>query len=49
MVNRPLSNLGTRLDNFGVKALKTREHKTRMVADAVPVEPLSTSKFPPTQ
>jgi hypothetical protein len=31
MVNRSLSNLGIRLDNFGTKLLKTYQHKMRMV------------------
>jgi hypothetical protein len=32
MVNRSLSNLGIRLDNFGAKPLKkTHQHKMRMV------------------
>ena len=42
MVNRPLSNLGIKLDNFGAKALKTRKQKARMMADAVQVEPVFT-------
>ena len=46
MVNILLSNLSTRLDNFGDKYLKTQKHKMRMVADAVQVEPVSTSEFP---
>jgi hypothetical protein len=41
MVNRSLSNLGIRLDNFGAKPLKTHQHKMRMVADAVDLEPVS--------
>ena len=36
MVNRSLSNLGTRLDNFGVKTLKSRRHKMRMVGPGAP-------------
>ena len=34
MVNRSLSNPGIRLDNFGAKLLKTKEHKMRMVGPA---------------
>ena len=45
MVNRPLSNLGIKLDNFGAKALKTRKQKVRMMADAVQVEPVFTPEF----
>jgi hypothetical protein len=46
MVNRSLSNLGIRLDNFGAKPLKTHQHKTRMVADAVDLEPVSAFQIP---
>jgi hypothetical protein len=46
MVNISLSNLGIRLDNFGVKPLKSRRHKMGMVADAVAFEPVSTLEFP---
>jgi hypothetical protein len=38
MVNRTLSNLGIRLDNFGAKSLKTNEHKMRLVGE-VGLEP----------
>ena len=31
MVNKFSSNLGTRLDNFGAKTLKTQQHKKGMV------------------
>src|SRR3954469_25545332 len=41
-----LSNLGIRLDNLGAKTLKTNEHKMRMVADAVAIEPVSALQFP---
>ena len=39
-------SLSIRLENFGTKPLKSQQHKIRMVADAVLVEPVSTPKFP---
>jgi len=46
MVNRILSNLEIRLDNFGAKMLIIHEHKMRLVVDAVTIEPVSASNFP---
>src|SRR5262245_89218 len=46
MVNKFLSDLGSWLDNFGAKTLKTNGHKMRLVAHAVQVEPVSTPEFP---
>jgi hypothetical protein len=40
------ANLSERFVDFGVKPLKTKEHKMRMVADAVYVERVSATKFP---
>lgn len=45
MVNKFSSNLGTRLDNFGAKTVKTQQHKKGMVADAVTYEPVSELNF----
>jgi hypothetical protein len=42
---RLLSNQGIRLDNFGAKPLKTKMNGSRVVADAVAIEPVSASQF----
>jgi hypothetical protein len=41
-----LANLGVRFASFQINPLKIKEHKMRVVVDAVTVEPVSTPKFP---
>jgi hypothetical protein len=43
MVNKSLSNLGIRLDNFRRKAMRINNRSQEMVVDAVGCEPVSIS------
>jgi len=46
MVNKSLSDLGTRLDNFAAKPLRVHKTKMEMVVDAAPIEPVFTGQIP---